>query len=237
MCRGSECTELGTDRTLWSRLAPLPPPGWFRREIETVHRVAQAAARGDVSESLRLLKGVRGAELAQWYVEHGQRSGFFRIRDADLVPRTARSNRGRMPGASTLRSVIERDGYRCRYCALPVVPLAVFRWLSRALGADAFRAEGSGNAAKHGAVIAFRANFDHVVPLALGGPNNEQNLVTCCWSCNYGKRAFTLAELGLDDPRDRPPLVDAWDGLVSSIPGLRATTQSRRGVRGSQGAT
>ncbi|WKW12824.1 HNH endonuclease signature motif containing protein [Pseudogemmatithrix spongiicola] len=117
------------------------------------------------------------------------------------------------------------------------MPIAVFRWLSRALGPDVFRAEGSGNAAKHGAVIAFRANFDHVVPLALGGPNDEQNLVACCWSCNYGKRAFTLTELGLDDPRDRPPLADAWDGLVGCIDGLRATAQARRGARASTGAT
>lgn len=233
MCRGSECTELGADPSRWSRSAPLPPPDWFRTELESFAGAVREAAKGNPQQSAKLLSAVRGAELANWYVEHGQRSGFFRVRRDQLVPRTAGSRRVRMPEASRLREVLERDGFRCRYCDLPVIPITVFRWLSRALGDETFRAEGSGNAGKHGAVLAFRANFDHVVPLALGGPNNVPNLVTCCWSCNYGKRAFTLSELGLDDPRARQPIVGAWDGLTGSIEGLRAATRVRR----SRGAT
>ena len=54
---------------------------------------------------------------------------------------------------------------------------------------------------------------DHVVPHAVGGGSGEDNLVTTCQCCNYGKGDRLLAEVGLIDPRTRPPVVDAWDGL------------------------
>jgi 5-methylcytosine-specific restriction endonuclease McrA len=72
-------------------------------------------------------------------------------------------------------------------------------------------------------VLAFRANVDHVVPWTLGGRTDMENLVSACWCCNYGKSSYTLEQIGLDDPRLRPtPESDGWDGLTSSLPGLRA---------------
>jgi 5-methylcytosine-specific restriction endonuclease McrA len=49
----------------------------------------------------------------------------------------------------------------------------------------------------------FVATLDHVVPLSLGGRTNESNLVTCCWSCNYGKANYTVEQIGIDNPLDR----------------------------------
>ncbi len=233
MCVGTFCTELGADRSRWSRAAPLPPPSWFGSELVTFSRAARAAASGDVVRSAELLSALRSAEMRQWYTEHGQRSGFFRVPTASRTPHAAHGKRVRLPPVAQLDSILTRDAFRCRYCTTPVVPLLVLKWLSRVLGVENFRAEGGGNSGKHGAVLAFRANFDHVVPLALGGANDDRNLVTCCWSCNYGKRAFTLDELGLEDPRDRPPIVDGWDGLVSQLEGLRNTARRGAGARSS----
>jgi 5-methylcytosine-specific restriction endonuclease McrA len=86
------------------------------------------------------------------------------------------------------------------------------------VGRDVFRASRT-NQERHGVVLAFRANIDHVVPWKLGGKSDDSNLVTACWSCNYGKAQYTLDQIGLDDPRDRKPkmLIDGWDGLTSFI--------------------
>ena len=65
----------------------------------------------------------------------------------------------------------------------------------------------------HGAFYAMTASIDHVVPHCAGGTNEETNLVTACWSCQFGKERHSLEELGLLDPRDRHPIKDGWDGL------------------------
>lgn len=38
-----------------------------------------------------------------------------------------------------------------------------------------------------------KATVDHVVPLKYGGTNNEDNLVTACFTCNIRKRAMSVA--------------------------------------------
>ena len=54
--------------------------------------------------------------------------------------------------------------------------------------------------------------MDHVVPHSAGGTNDPENLVTACWSCQFRRGAWSLEEVGLFDPRDRPLKVDDWDG-------------------------
>lgn len=36
---------------------------------------------------------------------------------------------------------------------------------------------------------------DHIVPVAEGGKNNPENLVTACWNCNRGKGARSLTDV------------------------------------------
>jgi hypothetical protein len=71
-------------------------------------------------------------------------------------------------------------------------------------------------------VVAYRPLVhDHVHPVTLGGADDETNLVTACLSCNYGKHQYTIAQLGLEDPRSCPPIDSDWDGLVSLLPDLK----------------
>jgi len=45
---------------------------------------------------------------------------------------------------------------------------------------------------------------DHITPVALGGTDDEVNLVTSCWECNAGKAAVPLdAVITGEDPHDR----------------------------------
>ena len=85
------------------------------------------------------------------------------------------------------------------------------------------------NAAPQGVIHAFNIVADHVVPHNRGGRTDLENLVTSCPGCNYGKEAFTLEQLGLDDPRARPPVCSGWYGLISLIPGLLRNRQPEPG--------
>lgn len=114
-----------------------------------------------------------------------------------------------------------RDGYRCRYCGIRVIPIEVLRLYEGVVGTRFFAATAKN--ASHGAAIVFRATYDHVEPLNCGGRHSLDNLVTACYSCNFGKGPYTLQQLGLDDPRSRRAMSDSWDGLVSLIPKVRRT--------------
>lgn len=134
-----------------------------------------------------------------------------RRRDVPGLPAaTARVGR-RMPPAAMERALYARDGWRCRFCGCRVV-VKPARDRMRRLLRDAIRVDVAARD-YHAAFLALTAVPDHVVPHSHGGGNDLDNLVTACWPCNNGRGAYRLEEMGLADPRSRPPLVDAWDGL------------------------
>lgn len=61
--------------------------------------------------------------------------------------------------------ILERDGYRCRYCGL------------------------DGRASFENALV---MSVDFVMPRARKGKKDPDNLVACCWACNTikGKRVY-----------------------------------------------
>jgi hypothetical protein len=126
----------------------------------------------------------------------------------------------RKPTRSAEAEVFARDGWRCRYCGVRVV-LPIARSFLVKVFPDVV---GWGNKDKdrHAAFYALSAVADHVVPHTAGGDNSLDNLVTTCQGCNYGKSDRLLEELGLIDPRTRPPVVDAWDGLGRLLVGRAA---------------
>jgi len=117
----------------------------------------------------------------------------------------------RMPSENGKMALFARDLWRCRFCDCRVVPPAV-RSAMRAFLPDAI--PWSENEGYHGGFFAMSASVDHVVPHSAGGSNEDENLVTACWACQFGRGAYSLAELGLLDPRERPPVNDGWDGLM-----------------------
>jgi hypothetical protein len=54
--------------------------------------------------------------------------------------------------------------------------------------------------------------IDHVIPVARGGPDSEENWVTTSMVRNAGKSNWTLEELGWTLKPFDP--VSAWDGLM-----------------------
>ncbi len=117
----------------------------------------------------------------------------------------------RMPTTAQVRELHTRDGFHCRYCGIPVIRPEV-----RKLACQLFPESvswGRTNSSQHAGFQALWAQYDHVLPHSCGGTNELENLVVSCAACNYGKMSYRLEELGLSDPRDRPPVTSNWDGL------------------------
>jgi len=176
----------------------------------------RAALAENTEAALAALAGTRDRDLNEWFDVHAQNTGTFRSAHYGLEP-TADPLQNIDPLRSVTRfekALFARDGYRCRYCGVRVIPGPVTKRMETILGKDHFDATSRSNAARHGIKLAFSAALDHVVPHSRGGRTDPDNLVTACWACNYGKANYTLAEMGLADPRQRKPDVDDWRGLT-----------------------
>ena len=214
MCRKQRgCTELG-DPAFWSHLAPLPPPEWARVSVRRLGDAIRAATRDDREAALSILTEIDSQRLRAWGAEHGQMSGRHRCNGARNGGEAA-LRAGRSISDSLRLRIHERDSYHCRYCGMEIIVRPAIKAFARYISGPAFT-WGSTLESRHGAALLAVAQVDHLVPYNAGGTLSEDNLVTACWSCNYGKDGFTLEQLGLDDPRSRPPVVSDWDGLASS---------------------
>lgn len=116
-------------------------------------------------------------------------------------------------------SVFYRDHWHCRYCLQPVFFSPTLKLLDgMSPGHSYYHRHG-----KTGAMLPLFqwrfASADHVDPVAAGGENTEENLVTACWRCNLKKR---------DNPSNSRILKEIpdslaelrWDGFASIYPTL-----------------
>jgi len=223
MCRKStSCVLLGDEPGAWSRMSPLPPPGWFADQLLLFNKAVEHAAAGDRAAAINILRTIRSDEIRLWFDEHGQVSGNKRARRLGIMaPKFPADQYDLVRSPSKLeKAVYARDSYTCRYCGLKQVAKEVLYAFEKAVGTEAFRTQGT-NAQQHGIIHGFKIVADHVVPYKRGGRTDMENLVSACPSCNYGKEAFTIEQLGLDDPRLRPPIDNGWDGLLSFLPELK----------------
>jgi 5-methylcytosine-specific restriction endonuclease McrA len=126
------------------------------------------------------------------------------------VPKTERDP-NRYAKQDTKRAVLARDGYRCRYCGIPVVASEI-RDITKRLYPDAIP-WGRKASEQHAGFQCLWLQYDHVVPHSHGGSSSEENVVVSCALCNFGKDEYTLKQLGISDPRLRNPEKVPWDGL------------------------
>ncbi len=222
MCRNAKfCTELGLDPTQWSKSTPLAPPNFFASSLRNFIASLQLMSNGQRETALITLEKTRSDDLRNWFVEHGQMSGWHhRVKILNL-PKPPKfegqleTNKSIKPFES---EVYKRDGYVCQYCSYRVIDLKVLKKAEKIFGKEYFVASGRSNDIRHGISLAFRATADHVLPMSHGGRTNLENLVTCCWSCNYGKYNALLEQMGLNDPRYQTISPDQkWDGGLSLI--------------------
>lgn len=131
--------------------------------------------------------------------------------DSQIVPKAERDP-DRNIAMRVRTAVLRRDGYRCRYCGIPIVHADI-----RKIAAELYPSSVSWDTLdpkkQHAGFQCLWLQFDHVKPHSHGGRSNEDNVVISCALCNFGKDRFTLRELDLEDPRLREPVSKDYDGL------------------------
>lgn len=132
-------------------------------------------------------------------------------------PQSKSREKLRMPSASLEFSIFERDGWHCRFCGCPVVAKPARKKLG-VLFPDVAR-WGRINTQKHFGLAALESTLDHLLPHSRGGDNGPANLITACGPCQFGRGSWTLDEVGLENPLEREPIRNSWDGLTRLLAG------------------
>lgn len=117
----------------------------------------------------------------------------------------------RMPSQREQVAIFARDGWRCRFCGIKVICKQARSAITRAFTIESNWT--SSEFQRHSALYAMASSLDHVVPHGRGGKNHDDNFVTACYCCQFGRGEWTIEEAELYDPRLRRPIVDGWDGL------------------------
>ncbi len=118
---------------------------------------------------------------------------------------------------ATQIAIFRRDNFTCRYCGKQTTFLPLARLLS-ALCPSALPYHTHGKFGScHLLFWTHMASIEHVVPVAAGGDNDENNLATACYWCNDWKSHWTVERLGWTL---HPSSESAWDGLSRYYPAL-----------------
>ena len=120
-----------------------------------------------------------------------------------LIPKRQRINL-RMPNKVEVAALIRRDGYRCRFCGIPVVR-AEIRTLMHKAYPEALP-WGNTNLTQHAGFQALWMQYVNLLPHARGGDSSLDNMIVTCAPCNNGRSNLTLEEAGLTDPGLRSPI-------------------------------
>lgn len=224
MCRGRNlCSELGTNPEKWDNCSPLPTPHWFAGQIDIFESAVNDFVADNKELCLAKLNQIRSEEITNWYIEHGQMSGRHRnlILKVPPPPTIDISLRDRIRSPQKIQdAVFERDGYKCRYCGNKLLSQLFIRLFIKKLGSQLFQ-RGETNVTTHGIIHIAWPVADHVIPWNKGGRTNMENLVSSCATCNYGKDGYTIEQLGIQNPFNREPILDKWNGLTDMIPQLK----------------
>lgn len=100
-----------------------------------------------------------------------------------------------MPPAAEKRTLHQRDGFRRRFCQVPVIRPDVRTFLRQHYPASV--PWGSTNRDQYAAFQALWAQYDYVLAHARGGDNSLENTIATCAPCDFGKMKYTVEELAL----------------------------------------
>lgn len=220
MCRGKNiCTELGTNPDNWDIYAPIRRPSWIDEQIDLFTSAVDDFFAGQKDSCLAKLSQIKSDEITYWYCEHGQMSGRHRRLALNIAVPPKISEDLRDPRRSPKifqTEVFNRDGYRCRYCGSKLISQDFIKLFIKKIDSPLFQ-RGHNAATINGIIHITWPVADHVTPWNQGGRTDLTNLVSACAPCNYGKDGNTLEQLGLQNPLDREPVIDKWNGLTDKL--------------------
>lgn len=193
---------------------PIPEIFWA---AELLAKAAVAHCSGKFDDAVRLLHQANMSAIIHWQ-KPIQSTWPFRKLESEpaTVPRDERPT-PRMPTPETRQIVLQRDGYHCRFCGMPVIAAETRKAIAKVYG-DAVLPWGATFETCHAAFQCLWLQFDHILPNARGGTSDADNIVITCAPCNYGRMNFTLNEVGVGNPLASEKLVrwsgyQEWDGL------------------------
>ena len=175
-----------------------------------------AHLEGNIDQAKEFFASANLDEIRVW-TEELWGPGGKKYRVGPMSPKAIMSSAAndtlRMPNKAQRQELIDRDGYHCRFCGIPVIREEVRKLIRKY---DCYQEAvpwGRTNRSQHAAFQAMWLHYDHIIPHSLGGPTSVQNMVISCAPCNCARMECTLAEVGLFNPLDREPVRTAWDGL------------------------
>ncbi|CAL1241944.1 HNH endonuclease [Candidatus Methylocalor cossyra] len=127
-------------------------------------------------------------------------------------PFVALHNAGRSYGPVEATRVFMRDGFIDRYSGARLVHPAVLRILSKLFPRDFPFQKNWKMTETHIAYWELCPTLDHMVPIARGGADSEENWVTTSMVRNAAKANWTLEELAWQV--SPPGTLSEWDGLT-----------------------
>jgi 5-methylcytosine-specific restriction endonuclease McrA len=207
---------LGTEPEAFPSDVLIHAPEWFTSQVDLLLEAISCAYEGErVDNCQSLIRKIRSSDIQDWFIGIGQWSGTYR---ASVLKVQKPITSGGIDYPRQLRyPLLERDGFRCRYCNSKVICIEELKVAAKLLQMPEL-VSGSGNRGRHGIRMIVQATFDHVIPASRfngAGRNDMANLVTSCWPCNFGKAYYKLHELQLSELHE--PDVEAdkvWNGLV-----------------------
>jgi len=199
-----------------------------RYMYEPIYKAFQSAAllsdavdahlHGDVVGAKRLLVEADIDEIRAWQWPIESKLPWKRLSNEPLSLLKQARAKPRHPTGATRQIVIDRDGYHCRFCGLPVISSDVRKCLSVLYG-EAIPWSRKFHEC-HAGFQCLTMSFDHVLPHERGGTSDPENIVVACGPCNYARMSFTLREVEVDHPLKHPSYTrhwfgyDRWDGLT-----------------------
>ena len=205
---------LETDPSAWPSQCLIPYPTEFDSQIDKLEQ-ALKLANIDPDQSRAIVKSIDSDEMKRWFIDVALKSGAWRAKYSGVSGVDVTSSRRRKAiSQKRLEALFERDKWRCRYCGIRVAGNRKhFKKFAKAIRMPEL-VSGRTDESRHGIYLMLMASYDHVKPHSDGGSNDDCNLVTSCWSCQFGKYKYGLKELGLQNPFEREPeALGDWCGL------------------------
>jgi hypothetical protein len=198
---------------LTARLSISTPPPEISDAARYLDDAVTAHLEGKAALADELLRAADISAIYGWLKSIWARSEVHLVPGNKPSPVRAKELREpvRMPSKAERQQIHRRDGYNCRFCTMPVIRPEI-RDKIRAKYPKAVR-WGRKESEQHAAFQAMWAQYDHLLPHALGGTNELSNIVLACAACNFGRGGYSLNDVGVQDPRDRPVVASSWDGL------------------------
>ncbi len=205
---------LETNPSAWPSHCLIPYPAEFDSQIDKLGQ-ALKLANTDPDLSRDIVKSIDSEEMKRWFIDVALKSGAWRAKYSGVSGLDVKNSRRRkVISQKRLEALFERDKWRCRYCGIRIAGNRKhFKKFAKSISMPEL-VSGRTDESRHGIYLMLMASYDHVKPHSEGGSNDESNLVTSCWSCQFGKYKYSLEELGLQNPFKREPeALGDWCGL------------------------